>query len=101
SSGGRSARARQNKKATVMLGLQPHPRVEPMNEIGPLPDIGENVGRDWIHGPRVADDLLISVLREFRLLPTPAVPMTLFYIHRERYTAESGPDDRILVIHRP
>ncbi|MGY3609357.1 MULTISPECIES: hypothetical protein [unclassified Bradyrhizobium] len=83
------------------LGLQPHPRVEAMNQIGPLPDIGESVGRDWIHGPRVADDFLISVLREFRLLPTRQVAMTPFYIHRERYTAESRPDRRILVIHRP
>ncbi|MCC8938361.1 hypothetical protein H8A97_25150 [Bradyrhizobium sp. Arg62] len=71
-----------------------------MNQIGPLPDIGESVGRDWIHGPRVADARLTSVLREFRLLPTRQVPMTLFYIHRERYAAESGPDGRILVIHR-
>ncbi|WP_024508461.1 hypothetical protein [Bradyrhizobium sp. ARR65] len=82
------------------LGLQLHPGVERMNEIEPLPDIGESVGRDWVHGPRVADDFLISILREFRLLPTPEVPMTRFYIHREPYTAESGPDGRILVIHR-
>ncbi|MDA9391758.1 hypothetical protein WN73_14200 [Bradyrhizobium sp. CCBAU 45394] len=78
------------------FGPQPHPR----DQIGPLPDIGESVGRDWIHGPRVADGLLISVLGEFGLLPTRQVPMTQFYIHRERYTAESGPDGRILVVHR-
>ncbi|MCP1835394.1 hypothetical protein J2R76_003731 [Bradyrhizobium sp. USDA 4532] len=83
------------------LGLPPHPRVDPINQIGPLLDIGESVGRDWIHGPRVADRSLISVLSEFGLLPTHRVPMTLFHIHRERYTAESGPDGRILVIHRP
>ncbi len=82
------------------LGQQSHPRVARMNEVGP-PDIGERVGVGWIHGPRVADDFLISVLQEFRLLPTQAVPMTCFYIRREPYTAESGPGGRILVIHRP
>ncbi|KRR28550.1 hypothetical protein [Bradyrhizobium retamae] len=83
------------------LGLQSHPRVEQMNEIGQFPDIGERLDPGWIHGPREADDSLISVLGDFRLLPTPEVPMTRFYILRERYTAESGPDGRILVIHRP
>lgn len=82
------------------LGQQPRPRVEHVNEFG-LPDIGERVGLGWIHGPREADDFLISVLREFRLLPTPNVPMTRFYIHGERYTAQSGPEDRLLVMHRP
>ncbi|KRR02088.1 hypothetical protein CP49_04715 [Bradyrhizobium valentinum] len=83
------------------LGLQSHSRVEQMNEIGQFPDIGERLDPGWIHGPREADDSLISVLGDFRLLPTPEVPMTRFYILRERYTAESGPDGRILVIHRP
>ncbi|WP_426441383.1 hypothetical protein [Bradyrhizobium genosp. P] len=82
------------------LGQLPHPRVEHMNEVGP-PDIGERLGVGWIHGPQVANDFLISVLGEFRLLPTQAVPMTRFYIHREPYTAESGPGGRVLVIHRP
>ncbi|MET4332091.1 hypothetical protein ABIB80_007953 [Bradyrhizobium sp. i1.15.2] len=82
------------------LGLQPLPRVQQMNEIEPFPDIGASVGNDWIHGPRVADDFLIGILRAFRLLPTPEVPMPCFYIHGERYTAETGPDGRILVIHR-
>ncbi|MGY4431008.1 hypothetical protein ACVWWO_003485 [Bradyrhizobium sp. F1.13.1] len=82
------------------LGLQPLPRVQQMNEIEPFPDIGASVGLGWIHSPRVADDSLIGILRAFRLLPTPEVPMPRFYIHGERYTAETGPDGRILVIHR-
>ncbi|MES5486688.1 hypothetical protein QMZ05_28380, partial [Bradyrhizobium sp. INPA03-11B] len=92
------------------LALQPQLRVEPMNEVGPsssarpadirpasggsggyyqrpnLPDIGTRVGAGWIHGPRVADTVLVNALRDFGLLPTCEIPMPCFYIHREPYT---------------
>ncbi|MEY9138858.1 hypothetical protein ACVIWV_010264 [Bradyrhizobium diazoefficiens] len=66
-----------------------------------LPDLGPVVGENWRHGPQVADPVMIEILENLQLLPTRYVPMTRFFIHRERYTAELLPDGRVLLFHRP
>lgn len=69
-------------------------------QLANLPDLASRVGIDWIHGPRVADPVLIGILAEFGLLPSREVPMPCFYIQGRPYTAESGPGGSVLMMPR-
>ncbi|RXH38008.1 hypothetical protein XH99_01700 [Bradyrhizobium nanningense] len=83
------------------LQLQSVAPVSGDHRLPQVPEIGELFGHDWRHGPREASPLVIDILQTVGLLPSPGVPMTCFMIHGEPYTAESLPDGRVLLFHRP
>ncbi|MCC8942216.1 hypothetical protein H8A99_38860 [Bradyrhizobium sp. Arg68] len=67
-----------------------------------LRDIGAIVGADWRHGSQAASDVLIDVLGNLNLLPSPFGPSQLA-INGERYSATFGPGGRgdVRLIHHP
>ncbi|MDA9545372.1 hypothetical protein ACM43_13200 [Bradyrhizobium sp. CCBAU 45321] len=78
--------------AAPASGHQPFPQV---------PELGELLGDDWTHGPQEASPAVIDILQILGLLPSRDVPMTVFLIHGQRYTAESLAGGGVLLFHRP
>ncbi|MEY9472987.1 hypothetical protein ABH992_005386 [Bradyrhizobium yuanmingense] len=78
--------------AAPASGHQPFPQV---------PELGELLGDDWTHGPQEASPAVIDILQILGLLPSRDVPMTMFLIHGQRYTAESLAGGGVLLFHRP
>ena len=78
--------------AAPASGHQPFPQV---------PELGELLGDDWTHGPQEASPAVIDILQIVGLLPSRDVPMTVFLIHGQRYTAESLAGGGVLLFHRP
>ncbi|RWA49656.1 hypothetical protein AU476_29900 [Cupriavidus sp. UYMSc13B] len=54
---------------------------------GPYPDISYYAGDDWQHGNQRASPMLINVLENEGLMPSPYVPQTYMNIHGQRYMA--------------
>jgi len=78
--------------AAPASGHQPFPQV---------PELGELLGDDWTHGPQEASPAVVDILQILGLLPSRDVPMTVFLIHGQRYTAESLAGGGVLLFHRP
>ncbi|WP_439402397.1 hypothetical protein ACNJYA_08030 [Bradyrhizobium sp. DASA03068] len=66
-----------------------------------VPELGELLGDGWTHGPQEASPAMIDILQILGLLPSRGVPMTVFSIHGQRYTAESLAGGGVLLFHRP
>ncbi|WP_439367427.1 hypothetical protein ACNJYD_08230 [Bradyrhizobium sp. DASA03005] len=66
-----------------------------------VPERGELLGDDWTHGPQEASPAVIDTLQMLGLLPSQDVPMTVFLIHGQHYTAESLAGGGVLLFHRP
>ncbi|RWA54604.1 hypothetical protein AU476_09455 [Cupriavidus sp. UYMSc13B] len=45
------------------------------------------MGDDWQHGSQRASNVLVGVLENNNLMPTPYVPQTYMYIRGRRYMA--------------
>ncbi|UVO35894.1 hypothetical protein KUL72_32095 [Bradyrhizobium arachidis] len=66
-----------------------------------VPELGELLGDDWTHAPQEASPAVIDILQSLDLLPSRDVPMTVFSIHGQFYTAESLGGGRVILFHRP
>ncbi|WP_420969799.1 hypothetical protein [Bradyrhizobium sp. B120] len=67
-----------------------------------LRDIGAIVGADWRHGSQAASGVLVDVLGNINLLPSPFAP-SQFTINGERYSAAFTPGGwrDVFLIHHP
>ncbi|MFK4535300.1 hypothetical protein ABIA00_003483 [Bradyrhizobium ottawaense] len=80
------------------------PSAVPASDHQPIPqvlELGELLGDDWTHAPQEASPAVIDILQSLDLLPSRDVPMTVFSIHGQLYTAEGLGGGRIILFHRP